>query len=102
MKHYLQGFSQSFIAAAFVLLLAAGCSTELDRTNKFDKNAPAENQARATLRGLVTLEGESSFAGVDVVLDGPSLKSIATQADGGFAVNELIPGEYTISLAGTT
>ena len=58
MKNRPYFFVRGLAAVVSLAALLSACSTEVDRTNKFDENAPSENQARATLRGQVALEAE--------------------------------------------
>ena len=74
------------------------CTDQLDRRNRFDEAAPVETQAPATIRGKVLLESETDHTGVVIALDGPSLKTVDSTADGSFALNQILPGDYTITI----
>jgi hypothetical protein len=90
--------SKAAISLTAMVFLATACSAELDHESPFDSNAPLNKQARATLSGRFLLEGEQDHAGIEVRLKGPSIQDISTQADGTFAVNELIPGAYELTI----
>lgn len=82
-----------FLAAT----LFAACG-ELPHESPLDPLTPKDKQARAELTGRFTLEGESDHAGIEVRLDGPVKTDISTEADGTFAVNQLIPGSYALTI----
>lgn len=85
------------LAAAAAALLAA-CGGELAHEGPFDPLTPKDKQARAELTGRFTLEGEADHAGIEVRLDGPVKTDVSTEADGSFAVNQLIPGSYALTI----
>ena len=84
---------------AIIVLLAAACSSDLDRANPNDINAPLTDQARGTLTGTIVLEGETDYAGIEIRLKGNSLKDNSTDSTGAFALNEIIPGEYDLVIS---
>jgi hypothetical protein len=80
----------------FVLLSAVACGGDLEHSSPFDPQTPLDKQARAEVRGRFTLEGERDHAGIEVRLEGASKTDVSTRADGTFAVNQIIPGTYTL------
>lgn len=85
------------LVTVMAAVLAAACG-DLPHESPFDPLTPQDKQARAELTGRFTLEGETDHAGIEVRLDGPVKTDISTQSDGSFAVNQLIPGAYTLTI----
>ena len=77
----------------------SACSTELDRQSQYDQKSDPSVQASAEITGTVWLEGEADHAGISILIDGPVKASVASASDGSFAVNQLIPGRYSLSFA---
>lgn len=88
---------QRSVCALILLGLATACG-ELPHDAAFDPDAPAELQAKATITGTVTLEGESDAAGITVELQGAERTySVQTGADGGFRLAGVTPGLYDVA-----
>lgn len=85
------------LASALLILILAPACGELPHDGAFDPEAPAELQAKATLTGTVTLEGESDAAGITVELQGAARTySVQTGADGAFRLAGVTPGLYDV------
>ncbi len=78
-------------------LVHYACSAELEHQGPFDPMTDAAKQAPAEVSGKITLEGESDYAGVNILFSGPTEKSTVTLADGSFSTNGLVPGRYRIT-----
>src|SRR5512140_1146603 len=86
-------------AAAATLAALAACGAP-EHTNKFDPQTPAELQAKATLRGTVTLEavGTSApiLADVTISVTGSGAGGSTTDVDGAWVLGGVGPGTYTV------
>lgn len=82
-----------------ITLLALGTACgEPPHTSPFDPASPVEKQAKATLTGSVTLEGESDASSITVELQGAERTySVQTSADGSFRLAGVTPGLYDVS-----
>jgi hypothetical protein len=94
----------SFRIVINVLALSVGliaCSEKLDRSNPFDPKAPKAVQAKATLRGSVTLEDPAETGtGTNILLAGAEGNfTTITDSDGRFVLSGIISGDYTLSVS---
>ncbi|MGI5861503.1 MAG: carboxypeptidase regulatory-like domain-containing protein, partial [Myxococcales bacterium] len=90
-----------------VLAILTACDANPPRQNPYDPEAPSHLQAKARITGRVICEGATALAGARVVAteeegQQSSLPPVETLDDGSFAVLEVPPGKYrlTVSLAG--
>ncbi len=86
-------------AAAGALAALAACRAP-EHTNRFDPQTPAELQAKATLRGTVTLEAVGTtapvLADVTISVTGSGAGGSTTDVDGAWVLGGVSPGTYTV------
>jgi hypothetical protein len=87
------------VSAAALAALAVACG-DPEHSNRFDPQAPAELQAKATLRGTVSLEpvGLTTplLADVTVSVSGSAAGGATTDADGTWVLGRVGPGNYAV------
>ncbi|MBS2022813.1 MAG: carboxypeptidase regulatory-like domain-containing protein, partial [Deltaproteobacteria bacterium] len=87
-----------------VLSLSLACTTQLDRSNPYDPNAPDNVKAKATLRGKVAAASLTDLSGLTLSLtqNNVSVQQQTTDDGGAFVFQSLIPGAYSLtgSIAG--
>jgi len=85
------------IAASLASLAACGVP---EHTSRFDPQTPAELQAKATLRGTVSLEavgtGAPVLADVTISVTGSGAGGATTDADGVWVLGGVSPGTYAV------
>ncbi|MCC6811370.1 MAG: carboxypeptidase regulatory-like domain-containing protein [Deltaproteobacteria bacterium] len=82
-------------------LLLAACIPSVAPTNPYDPSTPVEQQARATLSGVVYDYLGAPLRNAVVKLEGPTVpvnSPLTTDDDGAFNFGELIPGAYTLDV----
>ncbi len=87
----------------------AACVTSVPATNPYDPAMPAEQQQKASLRGVVLGDRHNgspveALVGAEVALDGPTNPEnnpATTGEDGAFAFDTLTPGRYTLDVSHT-
>ncbi len=88
-------FAAALLSAVF--LFSTSCSFDLEHEGPYDPNAPAEKQAKASVFGYVELQGETDYAGVDVLLQNEKYTyTVQTDQAGAFKITGIVPGEYTV------
>lgn len=87
------------VARWIVVYVLVGCQQSLPHDGPFDPASPVERQARGRVTGRITLEGESDFSQVTVLLrDRAKRRSYesATLNDGTFEFLGVVPGNYEL------
>jgi hypothetical protein len=85
---------------SLALLFSIGCSSELPHDAPFDTQAPLEEQARAEVRGTVTLAGETDYAQISLKLQNDARTyTFDTESDGAVRLTGVVPGRYRLRAA---
>lgn len=91
--------SSTSAASAAILCALAGCA-EPEHTSRFDPRTPPQLQAKATLRGTVTLEAVGTaapvLADVTISVTGSGAGGASTDADGAWVLGGVGPGTYAV------
>ncbi len=89
--------------AILAAALGAACSTEITPRNPYDPATPPELQAKAEVRAAVSTGGLAAASGQPVAIraSGRVIRSGATDGDGAFVFDQLVPGSYEVEVGAT-
>lgn len=92
-------FRNRFLPLA-ALWLAFGCSSDLAHEAPFDPDSPLTMQAKASLTGAITLEGETDFGGVALrLVNADRAYDFTTANDGLVELPGIVPGTYKLTVS---
>ncbi|MCC6807397.1 MAG: carboxypeptidase regulatory-like domain-containing protein [Deltaproteobacteria bacterium] len=97
--------SSRLLFASLALLSITAC-VKLNRQNPYDPESPEPMQAKATIVGFVTLEGDRAAAGVTVVAQaarsGPARREETATAEDGSFLLEIAADVYNVEISAPT
>lgn len=87
-----------------LVVLSGGCGNTLSRDNPYDPLAPQSIQKHGALTGQALVKWSANGAPVpvtsaQVAVSGDRTRQVTTDDSGAFAIDDLVPGSYTITVS---